>query len=86
MAASLMPQPMTWIFPHKDALDDTRTGSDKPSMKEMYQSFGLNEQQIMMLAKAIPKREYYYTSPLGNRIYSLDLSPMELAFVGVRGQ
>jgi type IV secretion system protein VirB4 len=53
-------------------------------MKEMYQSFGLKEQQIMMLAKAIPKREYYYTSPLGNRIYSLDLCPMELAFAGVR--
>ena len=85
IVATILESCPTRIFlPNKDALDDTRTGSDKPSMKEMYQSFGLNEQQIMMLAKAIPKREYYYTSPLGNRIYSLDLSPMELAFAGVR--
>ncbi|SFA70885.1 type IV secretion system protein VirB4 [Selenomonas ruminantium] len=85
IVATILESCPTRIFlPNKDALDDTRTGSDKPSMKEMYQSFGLNEQQIMMLAKAIPKREYYYTSPLGNRIYSLDLSPMELALVGVK--
>ena len=49
----------------------------------MYQAFGLNERQIMMLSKAIPKKEYYYTSPLGNRMYELELSPFELAFVGV---
>lgn len=85
IVATILESCPTRIFlPNKDAMDDTRTGADKPSMREMYMSFGLNEQQIMMLAKAIPKREYYYTSPLGNRIYSLDLSPLELALVGVR--
>ena len=75
--------PSRIFLPNKDALDDTPLGKDKPSFKEMYQAFGLNEQQIIMLSKAIPKKQYYYTSPLGSRMYELELSPLELAFVGV---
>lgn len=75
--------PSRIFLPNKDALDDTPTGKDKPSFKEMYQAFGLNERQIIMLSKAIPKRQYYYASPLGCRMYELELGPLELAFVGV---
>jgi type IV secretion system protein VirB4 len=75
--------PSRIFLPNKDALDDTPVGKDKPSFKEMYQAFGLNEQQIIMLSKAIPKRQYYYASPLGCRMYELELSKLELAFVGV---
>jgi len=31
--------------------------------KRFYQSFGLNEAQIRIIAGSTPKREYYYTSP-----------------------
>lgn len=73
--------PSRIFLPNKDALDNTPTGKDKPSFREMYQAFGLNMQQIVMISKAIPKKEYYFTSPLGRRMYDLDLSPLELAFV-----
>lgn len=75
--------PSRIFLPNKDAFDDTPTGKDKPSFKEMYQAFGLNERQIMMLAKAVPKKQYYYTSPHGCRMFELQLDPLELAFVGV---
>ena len=35
-----------------------------------------------MIARAVPKRDYYVTSPLGARLVSLDLGPVALAFVG----
>jgi type IV secretion/conjugal transfer VirB4 family ATPase len=38
-----------------------------------YKRFGLNEKQIEILALATPKQEYYYTSPLGNRLFELGL-------------
>jgi hypothetical protein len=37
---------------------------DERSMS-FYRSFGLNDQQIGIIAGATPKREYYFTSPLG---------------------
>lgn len=75
--------PSRIFLPNKDAIDDTPGGKDKPSFKEMYQAFGLNDRQIVMLSKAIPKRHYYYASPLGCRMYELELGELELAFVGV---
>jgi type IV secretion system protein VirB4 len=47
---------------------------------------GLNSRQIEMLATAIPKRQYYYTSPLGRRLISLGLGPVALAFTGTAGR
>jgi type IV secretion system protein VirB4 len=49
---------------------------------EQYIKLGLNERQIDMIASATPKRDYYYTSPLGKRMYRLGLGPLCLAFVG----
>ncbi|STX59152.1 Conjugal transfer protein trbE [Legionella geestiana] len=43
---------------------------------------GLNEKQIDILAMAVPKRDYYYVSEKGQRLYSLALGPLALAFVG----
>ena len=48
--------------------------------KRFYQSFGLNEAQIRIIAGSTPKREYYYTSPLGNRLFSLALGELGLAY------
>jgi len=51
-----------------------------------YLSFGLNEQQVSIIGTAIPKRDYYITSPIGNRLVQLDLSPLELAFIGISSE
>ena len=47
-----------------------------------YKLIGLNERQIDMIANATPKSDYYYSSPLGKRMYRLGLGPVCLAFVG----
>ena len=59
---------------NKNALED--------GIANVYRSFGLNETQIRILAFATPKRDYYYTSPDGNRQFSLGLSPLALAYCG----
>ncbi len=48
----------------------------------LYRRMGLNSRQIDILAAAIPKREYYYVSASGRRLYDLALGPLALAFVG----
>ena len=48
----------------------------------LYRRMGLNARQIDILATAIPKRQYYYVSENGRRLYDLALGPFSLAFVG----
>lgn len=48
----------------------------------LYRRMGLNSRQIEILATAIPKRQYYYSSECGYRLYDLALGPLALAFVG----
>lgn len=54
-------------------------------LKEKYAAFGLNQRQIEIIANAIPKKQYYYVSPLGCRLYDLALEycPFTLSYVGV---
>lgn len=52
----------------------------------LYRSFGLNETQINILAAATPKKQYYLTTPVGNRLFELSLQPMEKAFVTATGK
>jgi len=51
-------------------------------IRTIYEGFGLNSRQIEIVATAEPKRDYYYQSRLGNRLFDLDLGPATLAFVG----
>jgi type IV secretion system protein VirB4 len=60
-------------LPNATAMDDERSMS-------FYRSFGLNDQQIAIIAGATSKREYYFTSPLGNRLFSLALGDVGLAY------
>jgi hypothetical protein len=53
-----------------------------PQTRELYQKFGLTERQIDIIAEAAPKRDYYYVSPLGRRLFQFALGPAALAFVG----
>ena len=48
----------------------------------LYYRMGLNARQVEIVATAIPKRQYYYVSENGRRLYDLALGPMALAFVG----
>lgn len=48
----------------------------------LYHRMGLNARQIEILATAIPKRQYYYVSENGRRLYDLALGPLALSFVG----
>ncbi|HOJ78517.1 MAG TPA: conjugal transfer protein TrbE [Bacillota bacterium] len=47
---------------------------------ETYEAFGLNSRELEILAMAIPKRQYYYKSPLGSRLFELALGPVALAY------
>jgi type IV secretion system protein VirB4 len=66
--------PTRVFLPNKKALNEDIHG--------LYKSFGLNEKQIGIIAKAIPKREYYVQSDIGNRLIDLDLGPVALAVCG----
>ncbi|SIR50791.1 conjugal transfer protein TrbE [Pseudacidovorax sp. RU35E] len=54
----------------------------EPQIRQIYEGFGLNTRQIAIVATAIPKREYYYQSRLGSRVFDLGLGPVALAFAG----
>ncbi|MEE9321388.1 MAG: conjugal transfer protein TrbE [Granulosicoccus sp.] len=49
-------------------------------------TLGLNQTEIDNLARAIPKRQYYYRSVLGSRLFELNLRPKTLAFVGANSK
>lgn len=49
---------------------------------DIYSRMGLNPRQIEIIASAVPKRDYYYVSEKGCRLYQLALGPLALAFVG----
>ena len=53
-----------------------------PQIASLYEGFGLNAQQLRIIASATPKRDYYYQSKSGNRLFELGLGPIALAAVG----
>ena len=53
---------------------------------EIYTEFGLNEIEIEILSLGTLKRDYYYKSVLGSRLYQLGLSPLELAYLATSGE
>jgi type IV secretion system protein VirB4 len=54
----------------------------EPQSRETYERFGLNARQIEIISRAAPKQDYYYQSPLGCRLFDLELGPIGLAFCG----
>ncbi|WP_456304771.1 TraG/VirB4 family ATPase, partial [Acidomonas methanolica] len=51
----------------------------EPQITRIYQQFGLNDRQIEIIARAMPKRDYYCQSRRGNRLFELGLSDVALA-------
>lgn len=60
--------------------------ASNPASREFYESLGLNEREIDLVQKSIPKRQYYVVSPVGKRLISLGLGDVSLSFVGVSGR
>ena len=70
--------------PTKILLPNPAMASDEA--QEIYgRMLQLTKPEMEIIASATPKRDYYYSSPLGRRLFSLDLQPAALAFVGSSG-
>ena len=54
-----------------------------PAMTRAYKDFGLSEAEINILAYAQKKRQYYYRSTKGRRLFDLMLGKIALTFVGM---
>ncbi len=54
----------------------------EPQSRAIYEHFGLNERQIELIARSVPKRDYYYQSRRGNRLFELGLGPVGLTLCG----
>ena len=52
----------------------------EPQAADTYAKFGLNARQIELVARAIPKRQYYLQSRRGNRLFELGLESVALRF------
>jgi type IV secretion system protein VirB4 len=63
--------PSRLFLPNANALE--------PQIADIYQRFGLNNRQIQLIARAMPKRDYYLQSPHGNRMFELGLGQVALA-------
>ena len=73
--------PTKILLPNKEAhLHGTK---DTPGPADLYTMFGLNSKEIQILKTGRYKRDYYYKSPLGRRLFELGLGPLALAFVAV---
>jgi len=51
-------------------------------MIDVYRAFGLTDTEIGHIAGATMKRDYFYTSPLGRRMFQLDLGQVTLCLIG----
>tara|TARA_R110002073_G_scaffold211794_2_gene372109 strand:- start:10522 stop:12948 length:2427 start_codon:yes stop_codon:yes gene_type:complete len=54
----------------------------EPLSLKTYQKFGLNDRQIQIISQMTPKRDYYVTTPDGNRRFDLELGEIALSFAG----
>lgn len=73
LAGTIMNACYTKIFlPNSGALESHNI--------DLYRSFGLNNREIELIANSIPKKQYYYKSRLGSRIFELALNRFALAF------
>ncbi|HEY5045072.1 MAG TPA: hypothetical protein VII53_04380, partial [Solirubrobacteraceae bacterium] len=57
-----------------------------PAMAQAYATVGLTTAEVQILAKAQKKRDYYYRSVKGRRLFELGLGPAALALVGASSQ
>jgi len=63
--------PTRLLLPNERAIE--------PQISTLYRRFGLNDRQIEIVARAMPRRDYYCQSRRGNRLFELGLSSVALA-------
>lgn len=73
--------PTKILLPNEEA--EKRGTADFPGPRDFYTMMGLNDVEIQTLRNAVCKRDYYYVSPEGRRLFRLGLGPMALSFVAV---
>lgn len=71
--------PTKILLPNEEA--DKAGTSTVLGPRDLYALFGLNEAEIDIIKNAQKKRQYYYISPLGRRLFELRLGPYALSFV-----
>lgn len=54
----------------------------EPNIHHAYETLGLNERQIGILAQATPKKQYYFQSNKGNALFDLEVGQLALALCG----
>jgi type IV secretion system protein VirB4 len=54
----------------------------EPQQLEAYRRFGLNDTQVQLIGHATPKRDYYFQSRAGNRVFDLGLGAIALSICG----
>ena len=75
IAPVIMDSCPTKIFlPNPNARDEV--------MAENYRRFGLNSREVEIISMATPKRQYYYKSEKGSRLFELALGQFALAYCG----
>jgi len=73
--------PTKILLPNKEAKQHGT--KETPGPADLYTMFGLNSREIDILKNGQYKRQYYYKSPLGRRVFELGLGPLALSFVAV---
>lgn len=66
--------PTRLFLPNPDALD--------PENAKLYQALGLNRAETQIIGRARKKRDYYFASPKGRRLFALGLGEAALSFLG----
>jgi len=54
-----------------------------PAAARLYSELGLTQKQQELIALSEPKRHYYYVSPLGKRLFELELGEVAKRFCAV---
>ncbi|TWB46600.1 conjugal transfer protein TrbE [Nitrospirillum viridazoti] len=54
----------------------------EPESRQAYVRLGLNDRQITTIAQAVPKRDYWFQSAAGCRLFELGMGPAALAICG----
>jgi type IV secretion system protein TrbE len=67
--------------PTKILLPNAEAGNE--NSRPFYTQLGLNARENTIVQTAIPKRQYYITSPLGRRLIGLGIGGVAMSFVGV---
>jgi type IV secretion system protein VirB4 len=76
--------PTKILLPNPEAWNE---GTDKNwGPYEYYKLFGLRDVEIGILVNGVQKRDYYYRSPYGSRLFDLGLGEFALAFVAASGE